>query len=177
MSIIANRELSDWYVIQTLSGKEEDVKNGLLKYVLKNDEIIYPKRKILVRKAKTYIDSYQSLFPGYIFYKGQYYENIYSYQNRLRGFIKVITEKKNPVPLYKSEIERILSLINDSNTIDYSEMIVEGDKVKVISGPLMDLEGIIKKINIRKQRVTISLYLFGREQEVVLSFSMIDKIT
>lgn len=176
MKFSIDKELSDWYVIQTLSGKEDEVKNGLLKYVLNNGEVIYPKRKILIRRRSNLVDTYKSLFPGYIFYKGSYFEKIYNFQNRLNGFIKVITEKKLPVPLFISEIDRIKQLIDVEDTIDYSNLVVAGEKIKVISGPLTDMEGIIKKVDIRKQRVIVELKLFGRPQNVSLSFNMIDKV-
>lgn len=172
-----NNEYSDWYVVQTISGKEEEIKNNMIKFVLPKENILLPKRKLLIRKCGEYFDTYKSLFPGYLFYKGDFFREIYSYRQQLKGFIKIINENFNPIPLYINEIDRIINMINNNEIIEYSDMIVEGDKVKVIAGPLVGQEGIIKMIDKRKQRVKIALSLFGCEQEVQLSFRMVDKIS
>jgi len=67
-------------------------------------------------------------------------------------------------------------MVNEDELIDYSKMIMEGDLIKVISGPLVNMEGIIKKIDKRKERVWVEFSLFGRVQLIQLTSRIIEKI-
>ncbi|HOK39766.1 MAG TPA: antiterminator LoaP [bacterium] len=174
---MSNLIYSDWYVINTLSGKEESIKYKLIENeIIPPTNLLLPKRKLLIRKQRQYFDTEKVLFPGYLFYKGDYFVKIYQNKKNLKGFIKVINNDLKPLPLYQFEIDKILNMVNEDELIDYSKMIMEGDLIKVISGPLVNMEGIIKKIDKRKERVWVEFSLFGRVQLIQLTSKIIEKI-
>jgi transcriptional antiterminator NusG len=67
---------------------------------------------------------------------------------------------------------RPLGIKVENLVIDYAE----GDSVKVIAGVWRDTVGIVRKMDMNKQIVTINVELFGRETPVEISFEDVQKL-
>ena len=76
-------------------------------------------------------------------------------------------------PLYKHEEQLLLRLINDHDIIDISTGYMEGDRVKVVSGPLVGMEGNIKRIKRRQGAAIIEMNIFNRVTEVSLGLDLL----
>ena len=53
--------------------------------------------------------------------------------------------------------------------------IIEGDKVKILSGPLIGKEGLIRLINRHKRTAIIELKMFGRTSDIKIGLEIISK--
>ena len=58
------------------------------------------------------------------------------------------------------------------NVVDISTGYKEGDKIKVVSGPMMGLEGDIIHVDRHKRLVTINVSLFGRNVKTTLGLEL-----
>ena len=76
-----------------------------------------------------------------------------------------------PVPLTDEEMKN-MGLIDFTINVDYEV----GDKVTVINGPLKDFVGTVTEINTIKKKIKVTVSMFGRETNVELDFSQIQKI-
>ena len=47
---------------------------------------------------------------------------------------------------------------------------VKGDHVKIIAGPFIDFAGVVEELNDDKQKVKITISIFGRETPVELDY-------
>ena len=76
-------------------------------------------------------------------------------------------------PLHKHEEQLILKLIDNHDIIDISTGYMEGDQVKVISGPLVGMEGNIKRIKRRQGAAIIEMNIFNRLTEVSVGLDLL----
>jgi len=188
-----------WYVVHTYSGYENKVKEDLEKSVENAGlqdiilEVKYPteetieilpngKRKVTQRKV----------FPGYVMVKmlvdvfekerpteqggGKSVDLVmnprawYVVRNT-RGVTGFVGPGSKPVPLSDEEVtamgvERIPIMLN----------IEVGETVRVINGPLENFTGRVEALDIERQKIKLTVSMFGRETPVELDFVQVQRI-
>ncbi|PEM20849.1 antiterminator LoaP [Bacillus wiedmannii] len=163
-----------WYALFVGTGKEELVKTMIEKY-LENRKMtaIVPKRKLYERKRGITYVVYRTLFPGYVLLRTSMDPEIYYELKSIPLYCKLLNndctynaEQGGPYLFTNIEVEEIssvLQLIGTDETIDFSTIYIENNKVKVLEGPLKGKEDIIKKVDKRKKRAKIILRILGNE--------------
>jgi transcription termination/antitermination protein NusG len=188
-----------WYVVHTYSGYENKVKEDLEKSVENAGlqdiilEVKYPteetievlpngKRKVTQRKV----------FPGYVMVKmlvdvmekerpaeqggGKSVDLVmnprawYVVRNT-RGVTGFVGPGSKPVPLSDEEVtsmgvERIPIMLN----------IEVGETVRVINGPLENFTGRVEALDTERQKIKLTVSMFGRETPVELDFIQVQRI-
>jgi transcription termination/antitermination protein NusG len=172
----------NWHALFVENGKEEIVQKYLQLYFDKS--LLYsvvPKRKVPEKKGGRVSHVLKKMFPGYvlirttmntdIFYRIKEIPKCYSivnnglcYSKDKGTYYSTITEE---------EINPILQLIGDGEIIDYSKVYLENSMVSVKSGPLLGMEGIIKKVDKHKNRAKILLKFFGVERTIDVGIEII----
>lgn len=170
MSDLVVPAYSDWFVLQTLVGREQSVCERLQRHFLSEEEVARPRRRLKIRRAGEYLDTEKTLFPGYLFFRGGS-NDAKLFEERIRllaaarrdlpGMVKVLGRGTQPVPIFMHEANLIWAMMDAQELIDYSQACFVGAQVKVIGGPLLGREGIIRKVNRRKGRATVEMRLFG----------------
>ena len=77
--------------------------------------------------------------------------------------------------LYPHERQFIERFVNKDKIIDASIGFIEGDLIRIIEGPLIGNESLIKKINRHKRTALVEITLFGEIQSIELSCEIIAK--
>lgn len=96
----------------------------------------------------------------------------------VKAFTKLLRTNNAFIPLSSQEIEWIDSYTQRGNrVIGMSEGYLEDGKVHVTSGPLLGMEGRIRKVNHRKKRVYLELEMFGRTIKAELGLKIVRKRT
>ena len=116
------------------------------------------------------------LFPSYVFIETDRIKELVNDIKWFPGFNVVLHMDDISSPLYKHEEQLILKLINDHDIIDISTGYTEGDNVKVISGPLVGMEGNIKRIKRRQGAAIIEMNIFNRVTEVSVGLELIENL-
>lgn len=103
------------------------------------------------------------LFPGYVFVR-------LPLQNRLRvlqlpGAVRLVTFNGQPAALQEEEIENLRSRLSCSRNIEPHPYLAVGRHVRVRSGPLQGLEGIVLRTKDRC-RIVLSIHLIMRSVAV-----------
>ena len=166
-----------FYVLWTNTGQEEKTRQMIYEVA---DPSLYSRCLIPYRIKRHYLGSTSRLvkiilFPSYIFIET---EKIKEFVNNIKwfpGFNVVLHMDDIYCPLYKHEELLLLKLINDHDIIDISEGYMEGDTVRVTSGPLVGMEGYIKRIKRRQGAAIIEMNIFNRVTEVSLGLDLITK--
>ena len=166
-----------FYVLWTNTGQEEKTRQMIYEFA---DPSLYSRCLIPYRIKRHYLGSTSRLvkiilFPSYIFIET---EKIKEFVNNIKwfpGFNVVLHMDDIYCPLYKHEELLLLKLINDHDIIDISEGYMEGDTVRVTSGPLVGMEGYIKRIKRRQGAAIIEMNIFNRVTEVSLGLDLITK--
>ena len=163
----------NWYVLQVVTNKEEKILNYILKNEPKNLFPYLPKKVLKIKKAGLQKDQVKPLYPGYLFIIGKW--EILEAKSVIKtpGAVKFIGGINAPGILTKGEKEIIIK-ITKNGVAEYSKVIKEGSKIKVVSGPLKELEGEIVLVDRRKQKVVVKLPLLNSIVKVTLGFEFIN---
>ncbi|MFO7296332.1 MAG: antiterminator LoaP [Caldicoprobacter sp.] len=165
-----------WYAIFVETGHEEDFER-LFKVLYPEEgiEILIPKRKLIERRQGKTHEVVRKLFPGYVLVNAVMDAGVYYKLSKLPRVYGVLKDEREPVPIRDEEMAVILALTCQGDTIEFSELYKEGERIVVVSGPLKGLEGIIEKVDARKKRVKIRIQFLGQEKRVDLGAYLIDK--
>lgn len=166
-----------WYVLFVSSNQEEKVKKILGKEVGDEYEFIVPTRELRERKDGKWRNVKRKLFPGYVLIKGIMNIDVYYKLKKINGVIKLLSGEDEVLTVDESELRVLKILIdNEDNNIGISSLYKENDGVRIVTGPLMGLEGQVMKVDYRKGRAKVSLRFMNEERVVELGIEVVDKI-
>lgn len=163
----------NWYAVFVRTGEEEKVKERLNYRFNDRLRILVPKRKIKERKNGAWTYVIKTLFPGYVLVYGKIaIEEYYQFKN-VPGLLKLLRSGYEPLIIDPYEMAIINKLICNSDTVGFSNILMENGKIVVADGPLVSLEGRIISINHRKGRAKVSLDFMGEQRTVELGVSVL----
>jgi len=174
----------NWYVIHTYSGYENKVKMNLEKRVEtmgmedKIFRVIVPEEEQTEIKDGTKKTTMKKFFPGYVLAEMYMTDDSWYVVRNTPGVTGVVGSSgqgTKPTPLFPHEVDDLLKRIGLKDTqvnIDYEE----GESVRVKEGPFTDQIGVIDKIDVDRQTVTVLVEMFGRETPAELDFTQVEKV-
>ncbi len=167
-----------WYVIHVYSSYESVVKNNLEKMIENNSlqdyifEIAIPVEEDIVEKNGKRKVVERKKFPGYVFLKMIYTDQLWYMITNTRGVTGFVGPQGKALPLTTEEIKRMG--LEKVSAEDFDMAV--GDNVKVVSGALETFLGVVDEIYPDKQKVRVIVQMFGRQTPVELDFNQIEKI-
>ena len=154
-----------WYVIHTYSGYENKVAKDLETIVENRKlqdyimDIKIPTEVVTeVKEDGTQKQYERKIFPGYVLIKMIVTDDSWFVVRNTRGVTGFVGPASKPVPLTDAEIES-LGVEKHSVEVAYKN----GDNVKIISGPLEGFVGVVQKVDVAANDVTVLISMFGRE--------------
>ena len=183
-----------WYMITTISGREEKVKESLqnrivsegLEDLFGNIELMLvphltPKEAQKRALGKSYKEIKKSLFPGYIFVKmDMTNEAWFMVRNTqyVTGLVGSSGQRAKPTPVSEFEMKKIQKQI-EKITKDFNEgknlnVFVPGTIVEVIDGPTKGQIGPILETNEEQKIATVELILFERKTPTDIEYKNLE---
>lgn len=173
-----------WYVIRAIGGKENKVKEYIDSEISRLNledyiaQVLIPKEKVYqIRKGKK-INKERNFFPGYVLIEAALVGEIPHILKNIPNVIGFLgTQQGEPVPLRRSEINRILGKVDELAASDEEINIpfFVGESVKVIDGPFNSFTGVIEEVNDEKKKLKVMVKIFGRKTPLELSFMQVEK--
>ena len=83
-----------------------------------------------------------------------------------------------PQPISEAEAARILNTKEAAAAAPKTRISVDyeiGDQVKVLDGPFASFNGLVEEIDFDKNRVKVSVSIFGRATPVELEFEQVER--
>lgn len=166
-----------WYILHTYSGYESLVKksieqmieNGNLQDVILDIKI---PTETLIEEKNGKKKAYESkIMPCYVFVKLVYSNQLWFMLTNTRGVTGFVGPNGKAWPLDDDEVKRLRL---EEFVVNF-DMVV-GDDVRVVSGPFEGLVGVIKEIDVTRQKAQVLLNMFGRETSVDMDFVQLEKI-
>lgn len=169
---------TNWYVLWIENGKEYEVRERLLAMLPKQayERIVVPYKTMPKRIAGRWFTTKEKLFAGYIFIVTDNPEMIIPYLDKFMGFVTYLKVGKDISPIYKEEVDFLETLMGEKEEADISKGIINGDVLKIISGPLIGQEAKVKKIDRHKRKAVVVTELLGRSIEVTVGLEIVKKI-
>lgn len=162
-----------WYVIQVMTGKENDIAGKLREC---NIKALVPKENRIIRTGGAWTKKEYTLFSGYVFLEMKYNaENYYKVKN-IPGVVKFLGDSKNPSTLSYLEAEWINLLTGDNNTpIEPTIVKVQKDgSLSVVKGVLERFKNRIVKYDKRSRKAVFEITICDEKKEVQLSIELED---
>lgn len=174
-----------WYVVRAISGQEKKVKQYIeseiarLKLEPFISQVLIPTEKVFeMRNGKKRIRE-RSFLPGYVLLEADIQGEVLQAIRDVPGVIGFLgTEKgQKPVPLRKSEVNKILGKVDEMNEIGEvpENPFVIGEPVKVMAGPFVGFSGTVEEIYEDKKKLKVMVKIFGRNTPVELNYLQVEK--
>lgn len=168
-------------MIHTYSGYENKVKTNLEHRIRSMDmehkifAIEIPVEDVMEIKSGKKTISQRKVFPGYILVKMELDDDSWYVVRNTPGVTGFVGSSGRPSPLSDTEVQKILQRTAMEKPKPKTEF-VEGQSVRVISGPLADFTGTISEINLDASKVKVLVSIFGRDTPAELSFDQVAKL-
>lgn len=165
----------NWYVIKVANGKEkkviEAIEAELNRHPIENliSKLIAPSKKTQQIRNGKKINVEKITIPGYIFVECESIDDVEGYVKYIGGVQSII--KKS---LRQSEINRLLETPVEVEEI-HTELYYVNERVKIIDGPFNTFFGVIKTVDMTKQKSKIVVNVFEREVILDLVFGQFVK--
>jgi transcriptional antiterminator NusG len=179
---------SQWFVIHTLSGQEQKVKNTLEKRLKAEEmeeyiqEILVPMEKVVeIRSGKKSVSN-RKLYPGYIFInmillddQQRIIDRPWYFIRETQGIIGFVGGDR-PTPTPTEEIESIKAQISDAEDAEKPKVDFEvGETIKINDGPFLNFSGVIEEIEPERGKLKVTVNIFGRNTPVELEYWQVEK--
>lgn len=172
-----------WYVVQAYSGYEAKVKGMLEERIVREGledkfgKVLVPTEEIVEMRAGQQRRSERKFFPGYVLVEMDMDDeswHLVKNTPRVMGFIGGTADR--PAPITEREANEILQRVEDSSDKPKPKVLFEpGEVIRVCDGPFADFNGVVEKVDYEKNRVRVSVSIFGRSTPVDLEFSQVEK--
>ncbi len=172
-----------WYVVHAYSNYEYQVKKALEERIERLGmqeffgEILVPTEEVVEMRVGEKRKSQRKFFPGYILVQMELNDDTWHLVKsapRVLGFIGGTADR--PAPISEKEAQIILDRMEEGVTKPKPKVIYEpGEVVRVIEGPFADFNGVVEEIDYEKNKIKVSVLIFGRSTPVELNFDQVQK--
>ena len=179
---------SQWFVIHTLSGQEQKVKESIEKRIKAEEmgeyikEVLVPMEKVVeVRNQKKTVSN-RKLWPGYVFVdmvlldeNNRIIEKPWYFIKETQGVIGFVGgEPPVPTPTGRSRSHQgaDFRLGRDEKPKVNFEV---GETVKINNGPFLNFSGVIEEIEPDRGKLKVTVNIFGRNTPVELEYWQVEK--
>ena len=138
-------------------------------------DIQIPVEDVMEIKAGKKQISQRKVFPGYILVQMELDDDSWYVVRNTPGVTGFVGSSGRPSPLSDGEVKKILQRAGFEKPKPKTEF-VEGQSVKVISGPLADFTGTISEINLDSNKLKVLVSIFGRDTPVELTFDQVARL-
>jgi transcription antitermination factor NusG len=159
-----------WFALQVRTRNEAGVAEQLSG---RGYERFLPLYKVRKRWSDRIKEADTPLFPGYLFCR-------FDPQDRLPilktpGVMQIVGFKKGPVAVDESEIQALQTIIAAGAPHQPWPFLTAGDRVRIESGPLLGLEGILTEVR-SSHRLVLSVTLLQRSVAVEIDSALVTAI-
>ncbi|MDR1276919.1 MAG: transcription termination/antitermination protein NusG [Candidatus Accumulibacter sp.] len=172
-----------WYVVHVYSGFEKSVQRALNERIQRNamedvfGRVLVPSEEVVELKGGQKSVSERKFFPGYVLVEMEMNDeswHLVKSTPKVTGFIG--GRANNPTPITEKEAEKIMQQIQEGVEKPRPKVLFEpGEVVRVKDGPFTDFNGVVENVNYEKNRLRVSVTIFGRATPVELEFGQVEK--
>ena len=172
----------EWYTIRVISGKEQKIQEIIKQEVERNNlsesvqDILVPtENKVEMKDGKKKI-KIKVFFPGYILVNMDLDNKSKYLIENIDGVMSFVGPKGSPQPVKPEEISRIIGVSENGEDREMISIPFKvGDSIKIIDGPFLDFSGFVQEVNNEKQKLKVSVSLFGKPTPVELDYLQVEK--
>jgi len=172
-----------WYIVHAYSGMEKAVERNIAERIAragmhaKFGRVLVPTEEVVEMKNGQRKTTERRLFPGYVFVEMIMDDeswHLVKHTNKVTGFVG--GAKNRPAPISEAEVQKIASQMQEGTEKPrHKTEFMVGELVRVKEGPFTDFNGSVEDVNYEKNRLRVSVMIFGRSTPVELEFGQVEK--
>ncbi|MEN9886632.1 MAG: transcription termination/antitermination factor NusG [Pseudomonadota bacterium] len=172
-----------WYVVHAYSGMEKAVERNLRERISRSGmetkfgRIMVPTEEVVEMKNGQRRTTERKFYPGYVLVEMEMDDDTWHLvknTNKVTGFVG--GARNRPAPISERDFQNIMSqMAEGSEKPRHKVEFMVGEVIRVKEGPFADFNGSIEDVNYEKNKVRVSVTIFGRATPVELEFSQIEK--
>jgi transcriptional antiterminator NusG len=171
-----------WYIVHTYSGHENKAKLTLLERVRNanlNDyfgDVLVPTESVTENVKGQRRTTTRKFFPGYMFVQMVLDDRTFHLVKntpKITGFLGGM----KPTPVPEREITGVQTNMTEGKAGKTKARVSfePGESVRVVDGPFANFSAKVEEVKADKQKVKVSLSMFGRTTSVELDFAQVEK--
>ena len=177
----------NYYVLQIAPREEEKTETHIRKILPDDsyDQCFHPTRLIKKKFHGKWVEVHEKLLPGYVFITTEDAEKLYLSLKRIPLLTKMLGRDMEYFVRLSGQEENWLDLLlrkngqrdaTERNEVGLSQIdIQEGNEIRIVSGPLVDMEGMVKKINLHKMIAEVEVPFMNGSTVIHLGIEFLKK--
>ena len=172
-----------WYVVHAYSGMEKAVERNIIERInragmqSKFGRILVPTEEVVEVKNGVKRTTERKFFPGYVLVEMVMDDDTWhlvKHTNKVTGFVG--GAKNRPAPISEADVAKIVSQMQEGTDKPRHKVEFEvGEYIRVKEGPFTDFNGTVEEVNYERNKMRVSVTIFGRATPVELEFSQVEK--
>ena len=177
--------MARWYIIHAYSGFENKVRDSIIAEAQRMglseavEQVEVPTETVteIKRGKKTQVE--RKFMPGYVLAKLTMTDDVYHLVKNTPKVTGFLGSGAKPQPISERDAARYFGGVEEAKNAPKREISVDyeiGDQVKVNAGPFASFNGVVEELDFDKQRVKVSVSIFGRATPVELAFEEVELV-
>jgi transcription termination/antitermination protein NusG len=172
-----------WYVVHAYSGMEKAVERNILERInregmqSKFGRILVPTEEVVEMKNGQRKTTERRFFPGYVLVEMIMDDeswHLVKHTNKVTGFVG--GARNRPAPISQEDVLKIVNQMQEGTDKPRHKVeFMVGEFVRVKDGPFTDFNGTVEEVNYDKNKMRVSVTIFGRATPVELEFGQVEK--
>lgn len=178
-----------WYVVQAYSGFEKNVQKTLKERIAREEmedyfgQILVPVEEVVDIRNGRRVVSERKFFPGYVLVEMEMTDgswHLVKSTPRVNGFIGGTANR--PLPITQREVDAMMAQVSgngEAGGVKKPRPRVEfdtGQQIRVTDGPFADTRGVVEHVDYERNKLRVTVQIFGRETPVELDFGQVEKV-
>lgn len=177
--------MARWYIIHAYSGFENKVRDSILSEAERLglseavEDVQVPTETVTEVKRGKKVQVERKFMPGYVLAKLTLTDDVYHLVKNTPKVTGFLGAGQKPQPISDREAARYFGGVEEAKAAPKRDVQVEydiGDQVKVNAGPFASFNGVVEELDFDKQRVKVSVSIFGRATPVELGFEEVELV-
>ena len=174
-----------WYIIHAYSGFENKVRDSILSEAERLglsdgvEAVEVPTETVTEVKRGKKVQVERKFMPGYVLAKLNLTDDVYHLVKNTPKVTGFLGSGAKPQPISEREAARYFGGVEEAKAAPKRQISVAyeiGDQVKVLEGPFASFNGLVEELDFDKQKVKVSVSIFGRATPVELDFEQVELV-
>ena len=175
--------MSRWYIIHAYSGFENKVRDSILAEAERMglsqlvEAVEVPTETVTEVKRGKKVQVERKFMPGYVLAKLTLNDDVYHLIRNTPKVTGFLGSSGKPQPISEREAARYFGAREQAAAQPRQQILIDyeiGDLVKVLDGPFASFNGVVEELDFDKNRVKVSVSIFGRATPVELDFEQVE---
>ena len=173
-----------WYIVHAYSNFEKKVAESIREQARQHglddsfSEILVPTEEVVEIRRGRKVNAERKFFPGYVLVKMDLSDEAYHLIKNTPKVTGFLGSGSKPMPVSEKEVQRIVGAIEEGverpkTTIRFDI----GETVRITDSNFAGFTGQVERVDEDRQRLYVTVSIFGRATPVELEYSQVEKVS